>query len=123
MDLKIALRGITRTPVFAVVVVVTMALGIGANTTMFGVIRAVFLRPLPFPEPDRLVTVWESDPERGVNRQRVSGPNFVDWEAQSSVFDAMGTLPNWTGPISTFNVVGADSVERVPGLYASSGRE
>jgi len=63
-------RGITRTPAFAVVVVVTMALGIGANTTMFGVIRAVFLRPLPFPEPDRLVTVWESDPERGVNRQR-----------------------------------------------------
>ena len=121
MDLKIALRGITRTPIFAVVVVVAMALGIGANTTMFGVIRAVFLRPLPFPEPDRLVTVWESDPERGVNRQRVSGPNFVDWEAQSSVFDAMGTLPNWTGPISTFNVVGADSVERVPGLYASSG--
>src|SRR5205809_1892925 len=121
MDLKIALRGITRTPVFAVVVVVTMALGIGVNTTMFGVIRAVFLRPLPFPEPDRLVTVWESDPERGVNRQRVSGPNFVDWDAQSRVFDAMGTLPNWTGPLSTFNVVGADSVERVSGLYASSG--
>lgn len=121
MDLKTALRGLTRTPVFAVVVVATMALGIGANTTMFGVIRAVFLKPLPFPEPDRLVTVWESDPERGVNRQRVSGPNFVDWEAQSGVFEAMGTLPNWTGPIPTFNVVGTNSVERVPGLYASSG--
>src|SRR5438046_9733573 len=108
MDLRVAMRAIVRSPGFAALIVATMALGIGVNTTMFGVIRAVFLRPLPFPEPDRLVTVWESDPERGVNRQRVSGPNFVDWDAQSRVFDAMGTLPNWTGPLSTFNVVGAD---------------
>ena len=121
MDLRAAWRGMTRAPGFAALVVATMALGIGANTTMFGVTRAVFLRPLPFPEPDRLVTVWESDAERGVTRQRVSAPNFVDWEAQSSVFDAMGTLPNWTGTITMFNVVGRDAIERVPGLYASAG--
>ena len=121
MDLKIAFRRIASAPAFAAVVIATMAIGIGANATMFGVFHAVFLWPLPFPEPDRLVTVWKVDPERGVTRQRVTGPNFVDWEAQNSVLEAMGTLPNWSGPVSTFNVIGTDSVERVPGLYASSG--
>ena len=122
MDLRVAMRAIVRSPGFAALIVATMALGIGGNTTMFAVIRAVFLRPLPFPDPERLVTVWESDPERGIRRQRVSGPNFVDWEAQGSVFDAMGALPGWTGgPAGTFNVVGREGMERVPGLYASSG--
>jgi putative ABC transport system permease protein len=121
MDLKIALRRIACAPTFAALVIATMAIGIGANATMFAVFHAVFLRPLPFPEPERLVTVWESDPERGVARQRVTGSNLVDWEAQSGLLEAMGTLPNWSGSVSAFNVIGAESVERVPGLYASSG--
>ena len=68
MDLKIALRGITRTPVIAVVVVVTMALGIGVNTAMFSVINAVMLRPLPFPDPRQLVDVAELDLRPGQPR-------------------------------------------------------
>lgn len=121
IDLKLPLRGITRAPGFAALVVVTMALGIGANTAMYGVVRVVFFKPLPFPEPGRLVTVWESDPARGISRQRVSGQNFVDWEAQNGVFEAMGALPTGTGTLSMFNVVGRDVTERVPGLYASAG--
>lgn len=126
-DIRFAWRGIRRNPAFAALIIATMALGIGASTTMFSVIHAVFFRPLPFPNQDRLVTLWESDPERGVTRRRVSGSNFVDWEAQSSVFEAMGVLPNWNGPSWTFNaswtfnVVGRNSMERVEGIYASSG--
>ncbi len=120
-DLILALRGVWRNPAFAALVIGTMALGIGANTTMFSIMRAVFIRPLPFPAADRLVTVWESDPERDIAKRRVTGASFVDWEAENTVFDAMGALPNWAGQVTTFNVVGTDAMERVPGAYASSG--
>src|SRR5436309_15942633 len=106
---------IMRRPGVDVLVSATMALGIGANSAMFAVTRAVFLRPLPFPDPKCLVTVWESDPERGISRQRVSGANFVDWEAQSTVFEAMGALPGWTGGP-------ARSEERRVGKECRSGR-
>src|SRR2546423_1540750 len=120
-DLRAAWRGIRRTPGFAALVIATMALGIGANTTMFGVIRAVFLRPLPYPEPDRLVSGWENDPRLGMPQRLVSPANFVDWEAQSDVFAGMGVTPEWTGQSPTFNVAGRDGVQRVEGIYASSG--
>lgn len=120
-DLRLAWRGLTRRPRFAALVILTMGLGIGANATMFSIMQAVFLRPLPFPNQDRLVTLWESDPERGVAKRRVTPANFVDWEAQSSVFEEIGTLPNWTGASQPFNVVGKGGMERVAGVYASSG--
>ena len=68
MDIRYAWRSLSRTPGFSALVIVTLALGIGATTTMFSVVWAVFLRPLPLPEQDRLVTLWESDartPARG----------------------------------------------------------
>ena len=102
-------------------VIVTLGLGIAATTTMFSVVWAVFLRPLPFPEPDRLVTIWESDPPHGEMQRRVTPANFADWEAQTRSFDAVGVLPNWTGAAWPFNVVHADGIERVQGIYASSG--
>jgi predicted permease len=121
-DLGLAWRGMARAPGFAALVIATMALGIGANTAMFSVIRAVLLRPLPYPNQDRLVTLWERDAERGIDRRSVTPANFVDWEAQSDAFEEMGALPNWSGRVSPFNVVAQDgSMERVPGVYASSG--
>jgi putative ABC transport system permease protein len=121
MDLRYAWRGIVRNPGFAILVIATMALGIGGNTVMFSVFRAVFLRPLPFPGQDRLVTIWESDPARGVRERRLSPANFVDWRAQTSSFESLGVLPNWTGAPWPFNVIGHDGYERVYGIYASSG--
>src|ERR671911_85616 len=94
-----------KSPAFASLVIGTMAIGIGANTTMFSVVRAVFLKPLPFPDADRLVTLWESDPARGITQRRVTGPNFVDWEAQTTSFEALGVVPNWTGASATFTIV------------------
>jgi len=74
-DLKFAFRQLLKNPGFTAIAVVTLALGIGANTAMFSVINGVLLRPLPYPEPDQLVTLWERSAERGVEQDRVSGPN------------------------------------------------
>lgn len=121
MDLRSSIRSLYRNPGFAALVIATMALGIGANTAMFGVIRAVLLRPLPFPGQERLVTLWETDVERGVRQRRLTPANFVDIEAQSGIFEAMGALPNWEGKAWIFNIVSKDGMNRVPGIYASSG--
>jgi putative ABC transport system permease protein len=120
-DVKIACRGIRTNPGFAAMVIGTLALGIGANTTMFSIVRSVFFKPLAYPNAQQLVTLWESDPARGVTERKVTGSNFVEWEAESSAVEAMGVLPNWTGSSTIFNIVDKDTVERVPGVYASSG--
>jgi putative ABC transport system permease protein len=121
MDLQYAWRSLSRTPGFCALVILTLALGIGATTTMFSTVWAVFLRPLPFPAQDRLVTVWQNDPRVHGTWQRVTPANFVDWEAQTDSFEALGVLPNWTGEAWPFNVVTSSGMERVRGIYASSG--
>src|SRR5207248_5014970 len=63
----------------------TLSLGIGANTAIFSVINAVLLRPLPYAEPDRLVTLWERNPRRHIEQERVSPPNFAEWREQRHV--------------------------------------
>src|SRR5213082_270779 len=82
-DLRFALRQLLKNPGFTVVAVLTLALGIGANTALFSLVNGVLLRPLPFHEHDRLVTLWESSPTQGVDQQNVSPPNFADWQASS----------------------------------------
>lgn len=121
MDVRYAIRAMLRNPGFAALVILTMAVGIGVNTTMFSVVRAVFLRPLPYPDPDRLVTLWENDSESGIAGRRVSPANFVDWRARNTVFEELGVLPNWAGASTPFHIVGSDGVQRVYGSYASSG--
>jgi putative ABC transport system permease protein len=86
-DLRYGLRILRRNPGFAAVAVLTLALGIGANTAIFSVVNAAMLRPLPFAESDRLVRLYESNPERGWPIFSVSHPNFLDWKAQNQTFD------------------------------------
>src|SRR5205085_834056 len=76
-DLRFALRSLRRQPAFTAITVITLALGIGANTAIFSVINAVMLTPLPYREPHRLVMLWETRP--GSDRPLVSYPNFKDW--------------------------------------------
>src|SRR5688500_6647412 len=83
-DLRIAFRSLSRGPGYASVALLTLILGIGANTTVFSVVSAVLLNPLPFPNPDRLVSVTEVSPNGG--EMRAAWQNFSDWRARSKSF-------------------------------------
>ena len=117
-DIRYAVRGLHKNPGFAILAVLTLALGIGANTAMFTVIRAVFLAPLAFPHADRLVALWPRN--QGV-RELASAANFVDWVARNSVFEELGTWPSSSGIPTAFNVIHNGAATRVRGSYVSSG--
>lgn len=93
-DIRFALRGLRKRPVLTAVAILTLALGIGVNTAMFSVINTVLLRPLPYPNPDRLVWLNESGDE--VANRMVSYPNFVDWSTRNHTFEAMSTYRTWS---------------------------
>ena len=118
-DLKFAFRQLLKTPGFTAVAVLTLALGIGANTAIFSLVNGVLLKPLPYPEPDRLVTLWERSPQRGIEQERVSGPNYLDWRAQNSVLADLAASPGWVGS-EDFNLVLRDTTIKVPGSYTSA---
>ena len=91
-EIRHALRILFMNPGFTAVAVAAIALGIGANTAIFSIVRAVILEPLPFVEPGRLVMVWETRPDFGRFRNVVSDANFLDWRSRSQVFDAMSPV-------------------------------
>ncbi len=100
-DLRYALRTLRKSPAFTLVAALTLALGIGANTAIFSVVNAVILRPLPYPEPSRLVELWGNVKRVQVERRGTSMPDYLDWRAQSHSFEAMalyvGDNPTLTG--------------------------
>jgi putative ABC transport system permease protein len=83
-DLRYGSRMLLMHPGFTVIAVLTLALGIGANSAIFSVVNAVLLRPLPFKDPDRIVKLWETLPQGGTGT--VSVPNLADWREQSDAF-------------------------------------
>jgi len=115
-DLRYGARTLMKSPVFTIIAVITLALGIGANTALFSVIDAVLLKPLPFPEQDRLVTLWESDPGHGAEQEKMSPPTVRDWQARSRAFEG---IASWTAP-TDFNRVTPGSAEKVRGAYVSA---
>src|SRR5262249_60257474 len=100
-DLRLALRGLRRQPGFAAAVVATLALGIGGNVALFSVVDGVLLRPLPYPDPDRLVIVWENDRIRGTDREGASAPDYLDIVQQSRSFETMAPRPRPSPPPGT----------------------
>jgi putative ABC transport system permease protein len=101
-DIRYALRTLLKQPGFALICLLTLALGIGANTAIFSVINAVLLKPLPFKEPDRIVRVWATDRNRSEFRRPTSYPNFVDWRKENKVF-AYTAAYSQAGAILTSN--------------------
>jgi len=90
-DLKHGCRVLLKAPGFALAAVVVLALGVGANTAIFGIVNGVLLRPLPYADPDRLVQLWHTPPQKqfpGVTRFALSAANYLDWEAQNTVFSS-----------------------------------
>ena len=121
-DLRFAIRSLVRRPGFTVTAVVTLALGIGATTAIFSVVNAVIMRPLPFPEPGRIVAITNFWTARSLRAATVSAPDFHDWKAQSRSFDAMGYFAG--GQTSVALATGADyaGVFRItPGFFEALG--
>ncbi len=115
-DLRFGARMLMKQPGFTLIAVLTLALGIGANTAIFSVVNAVMLRPLPYSEPDRLVQVWATNPQANRWGDWVSYPDFRDWREQNTVFEEIGACRGFA-----FNLSGEDSPEGVAGAYASAG--
>ncbi len=127
-DLRYGIRLLAKNPGFTTVAVLTLALGIGANTAIFSVVDTVLLRPLPYPEPDRIVTLWSFWKITGSLGQ-VSAPDFHDWHDQSTSFDAMayyqgGETSVSAGSNADFAQVAGVTPEffRVLGVKAAAGR-
>jgi putative ABC transport system permease protein len=111
-DLRYALRVLRKSPGFALAVVATLALGIGATTAVFSVVYGVALRPLPYPQQERLVTVGH-----GEAWSSVGVANYLDWRAQNTVFDEIGI----TKLVQNFNITGNGVPERVLGGRSTAG--
>ena len=114
-DLKFTFRQLLKNPGFTAVAVLTLALGIGANTAIFSVVNGVLLRPLSFPEPERLVRLHESNVKLGFPTFSVAPGTFVDWQAQNQVFENLAAIGS-----SDFNLTGLDKPERVLALRVSA---
>jgi putative ABC transport system permease protein len=118
MDLRYAFRGLLKSPGFSCIAVLTLALGIGANTAIFSVVYTVLLQPLPFREPERLVQIWETRPERGWEGASLSRPNFRDYRSLNRTFDDLGAFMSFG---SEMVLTGDGYPERISGARVSAG--
>jgi putative ABC transport system permease protein len=91
-DIRYGLRMLARNPGFAAAAILILAIGIGANTAIFSVVNAFVIRPLPYDRAEELVSVYENDPNQGIDRFSVAGPKYLDWRRENTVFQEMGAL-------------------------------
>src|SRR3954453_10826351 len=100
-DLRFAARTLRRNPGFTAAAVATLALGIGINTAMFSTVNSVLLRPLPYPEADRLVRLWTADSRVGLNEGETGYANVLDWQRQARSFEDLAYMRSepliWVG--------------------------
>jgi predicted permease len=113
-DLRYSLRTLARNPGFTCVALLTIALGIGANSAMFSVVQGIVLAPLPYPQADRLVFVWQNRP--GVPQLYASFPNFQDWERTSRSFESMSAVA-----FHDFDLASPGDAEHLTGIRVTSG--
>jgi putative ABC transport system permease protein len=114
-DFKYGLRMLAKNPGFTLVAIVTLALGIGANTAIFSFVDAVLLEPLPFPHPEQILRVWEKPPD--AQRNVISTLNFLDWKNQNTVFEAMAAQTGGSMTLTGGDVPAELQVARVSAPY------
>ena len=114
-DIRFGLRMLLKSPSISIVATIALALGIGANTAIFSVVNAVLLRPLPFPDSDKLVSLFEADTQRGLIRGSHSYPNFMDLRAQNNVFERLSSYHG-----SDYILTGRGEPARLQGLVATA---
>jgi putative ABC transport system permease protein len=117
-DLRYGLRVLVKSPVFTIVAVLSLALGIGANTALFSVVHGLLLQPLPYPEPERIVDVWHTPPQEsfpGMATFSVSPGNYLDWKNQNESFESMAVYQG-----AGFSMSNGDTPVTVIGTAVSS---
>ena len=114
-DIRYAVRILIKTPVYTSIVVLTMALGIGANTAIFSVVNDVLLRPLPYANPDQLTLLRETNPRQATDQLNVSPANFLDWREQNQTFEALAAFRYWG-----YVLTGTTEPERLRGMRVSA---
>ena len=115
-DIRYGLRMLRNSPTVTLVAVVSLALGISANTVIFSVINSILLKSLPFHDPDRIALVWGNAPAEGKDRTQVSATDVADWRQQNSVFEDVTTYGNWSATL-----LGEGESERIPGIQVGDG--
>lgn len=113
-DLQYGIRSLLKRPGFTAIAVITLMLGIGANTAIFSVVNGVLLRPLPYSDPSRLTQLWEASAKKGRSEMPASYPNFADWRDRSHVFEQVVAYSDWS-----FNLTGAGEPERIRSAIVS----
>ena len=115
-DLHVAWRQLTRRPGFTLALVITLGLGIGANTTVFSAVDSVLFRELPYADPGTLVTVWQTEPERGIEKDAVSPGNFLEWRDRGVSLTRMSVAEPYS-----MNLTGQGEPENLPTWLVSEG--
>ena len=113
-DVRLGLRMLVKSPGFTVVALLSLTLGIGANTAIFSVVNQVLLHPVPYPDPDRVLVVWTTIPSQGIQQFASSIPDFLDWRAQNRAFQQMAVIQPGAA-----NLTGIPRPERVQVFEAS----
>src|SRR5687767_9997063 len=114
-DLRFAARSFLRAPRFTIPAVLALALGIGATSAIFSVVRGVMLKPLPYNDPDQIVVVWENNLKRNRPRNVIGAANFVAWRERNQTLEHLAMV----GP-ARLNLILGGQAEEVQGLSASS---
>src|SRR4051812_29727802 len=114
-DVRYAARRLLKSPGFALVAVGALTLGIGANTAIFSVVNSVLLRPLPYPEPEQLVQVWESRPRMNMPRSEAAPHEFLAWAERSQSFRQLAA-----NDLTEYNLTGRGEPERVTGALVTA---
>jgi len=119
-DVRFTVRSLRKVPAFTIVVLLTLALGIGANTAIFSVVRGVLLEPLPFANSDRLVRIWHENRASGVSQGRVSEPDFLDWRRESRLAESMGAF-FYMDALSTVDLTGDGQPQSLSSARVAEG--